>query len=110
MGQYFKAIVKDNDNVEVYDAWTFDEGAKFLEHAYLNNVFTKFIMAKLLDKPAQLAWVGDYSDGMYDTSDFYEYYTDEECAKKPSEEEIENVVKPITIDWLSDKIVLNHTK
>lgn len=63
MGQYFKAVIDFGDEVKVYDPWSFDNGAKLMEHSWIGNDFVGQIYEELRAKgPARVAWVGDYSE------------------------------------------------
>ena len=47
-------------------------GLKLMEHSWLGNDFVNGVLEAIWDKPARVAWVGDYADDEYD---FDEYYT-----------------------------------
>ena len=49
-------------------------GLKLMEHSWLENDFVNGVLEAIWDKPARVAWVGDYADDEYD---FDEYYTKE---------------------------------
>lgn len=66
MGQYFRAILKQNKNrrYAVYNrnvngCYTM---AKLMEHSWWDNDFCKAIEKKLYHRSAQVGWIGDYAD------------------------------------------------
>ena len=64
MGQYYKAIVKERNKKTwmSFDAWTFNNGAKLMEHSYVKNPMVLYIKNMLLDYPMRVVWGGDYAD------------------------------------------------
>ena len=64
MGQYYKAVLLDEDKkadgfVSSYD---FGSGAKIMEHSWMRNDFVGFVEKLLKMKPKALVWAGDYAD------------------------------------------------
>lgn len=63
MGQYYEAVLRTNNGeFIVLNPHAFNEGAKLLEHSYINNSFVKRAIQLLTNNPMQLAWVGDCTD------------------------------------------------
>ena len=64
MGQYFKAIVKEHraKTWKSFDAWSWNNGAKLMEHSYINNSFVSYIKDLIYDCPMRVVWGGDYAD------------------------------------------------
>lgn len=63
MGQYYEAVLRTNNGeFIVLNPHAFNEGAKLLEHSYINNSFVKRTIQLLTNNPMQLAWLGDYAD------------------------------------------------
>ena len=63
MGQYYKAYVEPLDKPPiVLDAWSYENGAKLMEHSWLGNEFVNAVISRIEKRPARVAWVGDYSD------------------------------------------------
>lgn len=70
MGQYFIPVLERNDKTTVFDSYyKTKEGTekqynfmKLTEHSWVYNYFTEGFCNKLLNKPARVMWVGDYSD------------------------------------------------
>lgn len=69
MGQYYKAVLIDEDGLiktfcpreyETEDS-PYGMGAKLTEHAWLPNPFVNAVIRHIIDKPLQLGWVGDYA-------------------------------------------------
>jgi hypothetical protein len=64
MGQYYKAIVPTTK--EYVSSYTFNNGAKLMEHSWMRNPFVKFVESLIVEggvwfgKP--LVWAGDYAD------------------------------------------------
>ena len=62
MGQYYTPIIKRENNVGAgFNSFDYNNGYKIMEHAYVGNNFTETVVKQLLNKPGQLAWVGDYA-------------------------------------------------
>lgn len=63
MGQYYEAVLRIKENQFVkFSPHSFNQGAKLLEHAHLNNSFVENVIYFLLNNPKQLAWIGDYAE------------------------------------------------
>lgn len=101
MGQYYMALVKDNDKQMVFcpqnavyitkngiansedigeHSWSdrgpnswYDNfsGLKLMEHSWLENEFVNGVLEAIWDSPARVAWVGDYADKPYDFDEKY---------------------------------------
>lgn len=58
MGQYYSAVLKNNKGeIKAY----YDYGLKLMEHSWFFNSYTNTIAKKLLNKPHNIAWIGDYA-------------------------------------------------
>ena len=67
MGQYFKAVLVNGNNVEVHDSWSYNNGAKQVEHCYRGNDYTEAVMERIRKLgPTRLVWMGDYADEVLD--------------------------------------------
>ena len=70
MGQYFIPVLERNDKTTVFDTYYKSKEdtekqynfMKLTEHSWVYNYFTEGLCNKLLNKPARVMWVGDYSD------------------------------------------------
>lgn len=67
MGQYFKAVLVNGNNVEVHASWPYNNGAKQVEHCYRGNDYTEAVMERIRKLgPTRLVWMGDYADEVLD--------------------------------------------
>ena len=62
MGQYYVPVIRRNDTLEKGYSYNFGNGLKLLEHSYIGNNFVNVIANEIVEKPAKLYWVGDYSE------------------------------------------------
>lgn len=66
MGQYYKAMFMNEETGAItgLDSWSYDNGAKIMEHSYVGNKFVSAAMQVLANskEPVRVAWVGDYAD------------------------------------------------
>ena len=70
MGQYFIPVLERNDKTTVFDNQFKVKGdtetqrnfMKLTEHSWVYKEYTEGFCNKLLNKPARVMWVGDYSD------------------------------------------------
>lgn len=64
MGQYYNVYYLDENGVTVYDRSVDGEYtmAKLTEHSWWRNPFMSAMCKKIYHHPAEIAWVGDYSD------------------------------------------------
>jgi len=104
MGQYYMAYVRNDEGEKVFcpqnaiymtkngiedstkigkHSWDKEDpnswynnfsGLKLMEHSWIDNDFCNGVLEAIWDKPARVAWVGDYADDEYN---FNEYYTKE---------------------------------
>lgn len=104
MGQYYKAYVSNDEGEKVFcpqnavymtkngiqdaskigkhswddkdpNSWYNNfSGLKLMEHSWLENDFVNGVLEAIWDKPARVAWVGDYAGHEFD---FGEHYTKE---------------------------------
>jgi hypothetical protein len=64
MGQYYKPICLDT--MEFLESWTYDQGAKLMEHSWIGNHFVNMV-EHLIAKGGKwhglrIVWAGDYAD------------------------------------------------
>lgn len=62
MGQYYTPVIMKDDKISTFLCYDYGNGAKLMEHSYIGNSFTETVLKQLLNKPARLAWVGDYAE------------------------------------------------
>ena len=65
MGQYYKAVFlkKDKKTPLIFaSSYDFGNGAKLMEHSYINNSFVGFVEHYLVNNPTPVVWAGDYAD------------------------------------------------
>lgn len=65
MGQYYVAVILDEDNTPTYvtRSWDFNNGAKLMEHSWLKNEFVAAVETLLVaEAPRRVVWAGDYAD------------------------------------------------
>jgi hypothetical protein len=64
MGQYYKAIILDNNNKPLFKFSPLenDNGSKLMEHSWIKNEFVNRVENQLMDEPKRLVWGGDYAD------------------------------------------------
>ena len=64
MGQYYKAIILDNNNkpLSKFSPLENGNGSKLMEHSWMGNDFVNCVENQLIDKPKRLVWSGDYAD------------------------------------------------
>ena len=83
MGQYYVAVVLDEDGTPTHVArsWDFNNGAKLTEHSWLGNDFVAAVETLLVaEAPRRVVWAGDYADpepgagNLYDLTDGLEPY------------------------------------
>lgn len=74
MGQYYKAFVAGfKDEPVCVESWSYDSGAKLMEHSWIGNEFVNAVMYLIGEYPRQIAWVGDYSDDVGCPDDVYDF-------------------------------------
>lgn len=68
MGQYYKAIIIDNDNkpTQFLTSWSLGNGSKLMEHSWIGNGFVGAIEQLLFQNPLRVVWAGDYADAEKD--------------------------------------------
>ena len=64
MGQYFRPIILTHKNTIKgwFNPYDTDNGAKMIEHSYINNELCCAVENYLIEKPARLIWAGDYAN------------------------------------------------
>ena len=72
MGQYYiPVIISGNKRMRLY-SHQYDNGIKLMEHSYIGNNFMNAVCSLLLDRPAKVAWIGDYSADFTEDMEPYE--------------------------------------
>lgn len=79
MGQYYNAVLK-NANGEMHSYYNY--GLKLMEHSWFKNPFVNEVCKKLINKPHNVAWVGDYADNDSEMVDFSINNCGEQIANK----------------------------
>ena len=119
MGQYFMPVMERNGKTIVFNNYYKVKGSKtepeyvFLkltEHSWIGNPFIETIMKSLINKPARVLWVGDYSDkeprvaadGMVTKITQKDYY-DAHYSKK-------DVYAPVDPHWYNDPVKLEKAE
>ena len=106
MGQYYKAVLLDEDKkadgfVSSYD---FGSGAKIMEHSWMRNDFVGFVEKLLKMKPKALVWAGDYADEEEGQEENLYFIADEETFKITHNEYIKdnayNQYRILSPSWL----------
>lgn len=67
MGQYYLPIIRrttakgrtKNESIYSHD---FDNGLKLMEHSWVGNNFVNVVCNDIIDKPARIIWLGDYTE------------------------------------------------
>ena len=101
MGQYYRPIIlkKDYKNrvnpIEAsFNSWSYNNGAKLMEHSYIGNSFVRAVEEALAwqYKGCNFVWCGDYSDelvtkkydgNLYDTAYSYHNKLDIQVTNVP---------------------------
>lgn len=67
MGQYYHGVVfsRGLTGMRVIEPWSYDNGAKLMEHSYVGNDVVNAMYNEILDTPKVVVWLGDYSDERY---------------------------------------------
>lgn len=121
MGQYYNQITESKDESgktvrKYYTAQTSEwldsgkknyeyyNGLKLMEHSWWNNLFVKRLAASLVDKPAKVAWVGDYAEDKECEALGFSY--SDVCGDNAKYE------YPGPVDWSMDNVsyLVNNTK
>lgn len=135
MGQYYKALVKNDKAVKVFNPQesiymtrneldkmpeervslgSYDDpnsfcscfsGMKLLEHSYIGNHYVNGVMEEIEDNPSSVAWVGDYAD---DIMDFTETYTTDDY--KTAWEDVKDSPFKRLPEVHMDGYIINHSK
>ena len=83
MGQYYRAVVTQNDKTILFgnrtalitdedkaeykqNSYSNYHGLKILEHSWWENTLVKGVIGRLYNKPGRVAWVGDYTGDITD--------------------------------------------
>ena len=110
MGQYYMPVIKRGSKMRRVYSHNFGNGLKLMEHSYVGNKFVNVIANEIVDNPAQLYWLGDYSEptDFKSESMFKRIYDYAWGRKKNTGTTVEN---PRTeFNWREDWYFINHTK
>jgi len=70
MGQYYKALTVDTETrskvTSFATSWNYNNGAKLMEHSYIQNNFVEAFETTLINNPQVVVWAGDYADAEVD--------------------------------------------
>jgi len=70
MGQYYVPIILNPDeSVTTFSNYTFGNSPKLTDHSWIGNSMVNVVYVHIHNKPRKVAWIGDYSDIEYETSD-----------------------------------------
>jgi len=70
MGQYYTALVIDEGKkIRKLDPHQFDVFSKLWEHAWIGDHFVNAAYSLIHNKPCKVAWIGDYSEDLYEAGD-----------------------------------------
>ena len=110
MGQYYMPVIKRGNKLRRVYSHDFHNGLKLTEHSYVDNNFVKVVANEIVDNPAQLYWLGDYTEesDFSSASMFKRIYSyawrrsknDRTTVEDPNEE----------FDWTKDWYYINETK
>lgn len=110
MGQYYMPVIKRGNVLRRVYSHDFGNGLKLMEHSYIDNNFVNVVANELVENPAQLYWMGDYTEesDLFSPSMFKRLYgyawqrseNDRTTVENPNEE----------FDWTKDWYYVNETK
>lgn len=105
MGQYYVAVILDEDNnpTHVARSWDFNNGAKLMEHSWLNNDFVAAVETLLVnaEAPRRVVWAGDYADPEpFDRPNLY----DQTDALEPYRPDVSGLGEEV--NWINDKRII----
>lgn len=109
MGQYFIAL--NMDDMEHVSPYHYNNGAKLIEHSYINNNFVEAVEFLLIDdginksrwSGKRIVWAGDYADAELDGDILYNI--DVVTGKK--EKGLDFLIESIPVNY---KYIVNHDK
>ncbi len=101
MGQYYRPVITDNGNQTIIDPHCADNGAKLMEHSYIDNSLVLAVADLIYKKPKAIVWCGDYA-------------TDDELkpfgiTTKIWEKDIKETYSP-ALETMVGKWLINHTQ
>ena len=105
MGQYYTPVIrKGRTDYNIYNSHNYDNGLKLTEHSYIGNNFVDTVLKELYNKPAELAWVGDYAEP--------DDVSNPEADKFIIAQTGESYRKPVGSngEFMIDKVVINRSK
>lgn len=110
MGQYYMPIIKRGNILRRVYSHDFHNGLKLTEHSYIGNNFVNVVANDIVERPAQLYWVGDYAEESDFISDamFKKIYGYAWRRKTNDKTTVIGVNEEF--DWSKDWYYINETK
>ncbi len=117
MGQYYRpCILKKNWKLAkqpimaALTSWSFDDGAKLMEHSYIGNHFVSAVAQLLSSKyfGHPFVWCGDYADSVTIRSVEHDLYLD--ARKFEESKEYDKIRGMVADEWQDFKYLINLTK
>ena len=107
MGQYYIPVIRRKDTLEKAYSRDFRNGLKLTEHSYIGNNFVNVIANEIVEKPANIYWVGDYSA----PSDFKSEEEFNLVYKYAERNDKTTIITPNEeFTWSEDWYFINNTK
>lgn len=117
MGQYYRpCILKKNWKLAkqpimaALTSWSFDNGAKLMEHSYIGNNFVS-VVAQLLGGRYfghPFVWCGDYADSVTIKSVEHDLYSD--ARNFEESKEYDTILRGVEDKWQDFRYLINLTK
>lgn len=118
MGQYYCGVILGNSLSKKkivikksFYPYHYDNGAKLMEHSYVNNYYVKAFEFELANDfyQSHFVWVGDYADEKFDTDVFskaYDWIEKNRTNLKKNQNKYEDLVN----EYYNYKYIINFTK
>lgn len=107
MGQYYKALVKNDEIEKAFSPLDSHSGLKLTEHSYMGNHFVNGVIEVIENNPSRVAWVGDYAD---DEMDFTDLYTRHDYENVWVNRDVEDGKLNQEPEIHKDGYIVNHSK
>ena len=112
MGQYFKAIILNEDYKEhpeivaFCESFEYSNGAKLMEHSYMGNTFVAAALAMISEyNGSRFVWCGDYAETILGESEDNACNICDDCEEKAKCYDYNE----LNLDYVG-KIIVNHDK
>ena len=70
MGQYYKAVLIDKNNmIKIIDPHKIGDGSKLTEHSWIGTNMINAVMNSIYNNPCRIWWMGDYSADVIECKD-----------------------------------------